>query len=428
MNLTHRLPLLLLPCVAAMIASASGCSDDDENRASTATDAGPTPTGDGGPGEVGPGGLRRFTAPAEPGPGGVLITVSGEALATEGFPFPPTAGQEVAFVDGWSVSFSRLLATVGTVTLSANPDTDPSDATKTGPVVAEAVGPWAVDLAKDDPSYLSGFGGEGRALALAALESQNKAGGAKFDTSQGTRYAVGFDTVPASTSAFNVNLGPEALEDYAKMVAEGCSVLYVGTASWNGQTCTPAAGADPVLDALPKKVDLRLCFKAPTRYQNCQNPANDPGAPIGSEEHQRGVAFKANAPVVAQLTVHADHPFWNSVEEDSPLVFDPFAAQKSGETGTPTLTLADMAKVDWTAVKDQKGAALPWRNCVGADYTPRPGAMSMLAGTSPNVGASGDPAKGLRHYADYATYLLSTQGHVNGGGLCGVARNYPSPP
>ena len=38
-------------------------------------------------------------------------------------------------------------------------------------------------------------------------------------------------------------------------------------------------------------------------------------------------------------------------------------------------------------------------------------------------------AQDLRSYLDLVSYLVSTQGHLNGGeGLCYVNRGYPSPP
>jgi hypothetical protein len=373
--------------------------------------------------------LRPFTAPDDPG--GVLFTISGEALALEGFAFPPAVGQEVTFVDGWDVRLERLLVTVDAITLAASPDMDPADQGQIGAVVAGVDGPWAVDLAKDDPSYLTGKGGEGRAVPLAALSSQNQAGDAPFDTAEGTRYGFGFRAIAASANAHNVNLEVEALEDYERMIAEGCSILYVGTATWQGDAdgvaCTPAPGSNQALDAIPKKTRFRLCFAAPTRYGNCQNPDNDPADPIGGEEHQRGIAFKDNASVIAQLTIHADHPFWDSVEEDAPMHFDAFAAQHSGESGEPTVTMADLAKVNHGAITDRLGRRLPWRNCVGADYAPRPGNATYLAGSAANVGPKGSPSEGLRHLADFATYLVSTQGHLNGGGLCAAVRDYPSP-
>ena len=55
------------------------------------------------------------------------VTASGEALALGGYPFPPAASGDAAFVDGWEVSFSRFITVFDKVTLSKNPDTNPGD-------------------------------------------------------------------------------------------------------------------------------------------------------------------------------------------------------------------------------------------------------------------------------------------------------------
>src|SRR6185312_13575764 len=90
-----------------------------------------------------------------------------------------------------------------------------------------------------DPSYLPGKGGPGEeAVPIAALATQNRNGDSAFDTS-GTPYAFGFDTIAATPSAQNVNLDGAALDDYAAMIADGCSVLYVGTATFKGDKTNP---------------------------------------------------------------------------------------------------------------------------------------------------------------------------------------------
>ena len=223
------------------------------------------------------------------------------------------------------------------------------------------------------------------------------------------------------------------------MVKEGCSLLYVGRAKWKGGSgCVPAPGTNAALDALPREVAFRLCFKAPADYVNCQNPDNDPASPLGGEAHLRGLAFKDNAFVVGQATIHTDHSFWSSVEEDSPAVFDGLAAaaqttapdpdhQDSGAPLRATLTMQDLEKRDYQSVRSPNGAPLPWRNCVGADYAPAIGNVSYFSGSVQNVGPSGNPRTGLRHLADYVTYTTSTQGHMNADGLCFVKRNYTSP-
>ena len=107
-----------------------------------------------------------------------------------------------AFVDGWDVKFTRLLVTVDKITLSENsrhrPGRSVADRQRSS---REVDGPWAVDLAHGDPSYLAGKGGPGeQAVPIAALTNQNKNGGAAFAT-DGTRYAFGFDIVAADDGA-----------------------------------------------------------------------------------------------------------------------------------------------------------------------------------------------------------------------------------
>src|SRR5882672_7473088 len=102
--------------------------------------------------------LAAFTAPTDPGPGGVLFAASGEVLALTGYAFPPASAGDPAFVDGWDVHFTRLLVTVDNITLSQGPNARPGDQSCTESTVAKVSGPWAVDLSHADPSYLPGKG------------------------------------------------------------------------------------------------------------------------------------------------------------------------------------------------------------------------------------------------------------------------------
>jgi hypothetical protein len=379
------------------------------------------------------GALAGFCAPSDPGAGGVLFSASGEALALTGYPFPPVSADDPAFVDGWDVKFQRLLVTVDKITLSQNPDTNPGDESQTGAEIAEVDGPWAIDLAHADPSYLPGKGGGGEeAVPIASL------GGQGFAT-DGTRYAFGFDLIAATNqtsdgrATMNVNLDADGLADYANMVTKGCAVEYIGTATFKGdQGPMPTCNADPEYASWPKTIAFDLCFPSPTTYVNCQNPDNDPAKSLPNEEHERGIAFLSDRSVIAQITVHTDHPFWDSVLHDSPAHFDQFAARASGQldAGTPLVTLDAMRGVDYTAVTDAQGNVLKWRYCIAPPTDVHPqfdGIMSFDPQSVP-LAFSGDPSTGLRDYADFSTYDQSTQGHLNSDGLCFVRRNYPSPP
>jgi hypothetical protein len=422
--MAHENPFVMT-CALSLALGLGACSSDDHTATGGEPDAGGANGADGGRG------LVAFTPPKDPGKAGILFSASGEALALTGYAFPPVQDTDPAFVDGWDVHFRRLLVTIDALRLSENPDSVPGDQSQTGKLVAQVDGPWAVDLARSDPDYLLGKGGPGeRAVPIAALSAQNRNGNRAFAT-DGARYAFGFDVVAASPSVapYNVNLDAEGLSDYEDMRRDGCTVLYVGTATFAGDKtdpdCYPKARRD-----FPDAVDFRLCFVSPTSYDNCQNPDNDPGDPFPDEEHQRGIAFKANASVIAQVTIHTDHPFWDSTLHDSPLHFDQYAARVVGDDGgTPVAILEQTKGVDYTAFTDALGHPLDYRYCIEPPTDAHGkfvGAMRFAPGAVPHS-TNGSPATGLRDYYDFATYDQSTQGHLNADGLCSVKRRYASP-
>jgi hypothetical protein len=408
--------------------------------------------------------LKPFTKPVDPGNGGIIFAASGEVLALSGYAFPPANAGDPAFVDGWDVQFTRLLVTVDKIKLSSNPDYSPDQSMLiANSLVAEVDGPWAIDLAHGDNSYLPGKGGPGEeAVPIAALSRQNQPAGntAAFKT-DGTRYAFGFDTVAATSSAMNVNIDDDGLVDYGEMVDDQCVVMYVGVATFKGGVVTATTGnmadytkcnSDPEYATWPKTVNFRLCFKSPTSYVNCQNPDNDPAKALAGEEHERGIAFETSKSIVGQVTIHTDHPFWDSVLHDSPAHFDQFAARvvplavdggattdaatdgaasdgpaaDAGASPTPTVTLDMTMGVDYRSYTDSNGNALKWRYCmdpptdVHAQFT---GAMAFDPQSVPHATAT-DRTTGLLDYYDFATYDQSTQGHLNSDGLCALQRHY----
>ena len=163
---------------------------------------------------------------------------------------------------------------------------------------------------------------------------------------------------------------------------------------------------------------------------NCQNPDNDPAASLDGEEHERGIAFKKNQSVIAQVTVHTDHPFWDSTLHDSPAHFDQFAARVVGQdAGAATVTLDATRGVDYTAYTDALGNALQWRYCIAPPTDVHAQFSGAMAFDPHGVPAcTSGPSTGLCDYEDFTTYDQSTQGHLNSDGLCFVHRNYPSPP
>ncbi|HEV8551403.1 MAG TPA: hypothetical protein VGQ57_20290 [Polyangiaceae bacterium] len=354
-------------------------------------------------------------------PGSVEIRISGEAAATGGFLFPK--GSDVTFRDGWELAFSHVLVTVADVTLSEDPDRAPSDQSQTGAVVARVSGPWAVDLAVPGP--LAAVGGEGTATALARIDAENQRNGAEL--AHDARYAFGYRIVPARAEAARVNFTSDGESEaaYERMLAAGTTLLFVGTATFRGEHCRTS---DPSYDfrALPASVPFELGFATPARYLNCQNQQNQ-GDAFQGEEYQRGLAVPVNQPAVAELTLHLEHPFFADTVHDTPVYFDQFAAALRDAGSGVALEAEDLAALDPTAFVDARGVALPWRSCLDDGDLPQ-GSQRGFGVGHVLVDRAGAPSDVFRNYLDFAAYLESTLGHLNGGeGLCYVARDYPSP-
>ena len=400
------------------------------------------------------------------GAGQLLLTASGEILALTGYNFPAVNPGDPVFADGWEVRFSHFIATFDKVSLWTNPDMVPTDQSQHGPLVAELDGPWAVDLSQNGVAfpYIDGKEPGERAIAFAVMTNQNKNGNQPFGTS-GTKYAVGFSAVVASSSALNVNLGPEGLGLYCGMIQNGCVARYVGQATWRGDQgrCSVAApvdggaeggvsggtGQEPEFARIPNVVNFDLCFKprtpfspacsgaqcagaVETSYVNCDNQDNA-GPGLNGEPHPRGIAFLSNTYTVGEVTFHTDHPFWESTKHDTPAHFDQFAARVTGgDGGIPTAHFEDSVGVDYTGFKDKQGNALPWRICDPNYQNPnggtRVGQMHFDPVAIPAC-QNNDSNSGFCDYYDFSKYNQSTQGHWNGAdGLCFVQRAYGSPP
>jgi hypothetical protein len=403
--------------------------------------------------------------PGDPGAGKVYVTISGESNAIGGYPFPPSDWtNDTYFFDGWEFVISEYIVVVDKVTLWSNPNHNPTNqGDLTGmTAVAHLDGPFVVDLHKG--GAITGQGGAPeQATPLGVIANQTDNGGAAFDPT--ASYGFGFSTVPAASDAYNVNLTPDEAADFATMVQNGYSVFYRGHLTWKGDQspygCSATnAGAGPdagLVDLggdagsaptyvdggydyskMPNAgIDMVFAFSTPTNYVNCQNMTRM-GTPNPGEDYPRGIQVSTSQSTTAQVTVHMDHPFWESFAENSPVHFDQIAAQYVGQS-SPTAKVEDMKGVPFYAFTDKTGTPLPWRNCAGPNYTP-PGNGQMVFDTlsvpvTPNGTCTGilgadytqDSCTGIRDYADYLRYTQSTQGHLNSQGLCFIDRHYPAP-
>jgi hypothetical protein len=347
-----------------------------------------------------------FTPPADPGPGGVLISISGEAEAAEGYPWS-SAGKaaENTFVDGWAVTYEHLITTVGNITINADPDTESSKPERVGAVVAKVPGLFAVDLTLG--GSLAGKSGEpaDRAIAIAAVSK------AQANLDPTARYAFSYDTLVASGSAQVVNLDTAGKLLYAEAVASGDSMIVTGTAVYRG----PTAAAGSVFAKMPARVKFKFSLKNPSTYANC---ANDDLAQVGGE-YPRGIQTKAAASITAQISWHTDHMFWDRLNvEGTPLHFDAIAAQAStygDATSEGIVSSNDLVSIDVTGFKTKSGDALPWRSLV-ADYAAPAGQMRFdLNGTSLTP---------VNSYRGYLAYSAASGGHLNRAGECAIRYNF----
>jgi len=403
--------------------------------------------------------------PGDPGANAFWVTISGEANAISGYPFPPgDYVNDTYFFDGWEFIITEYIVVVDHIVLWDNPNHNPSNqGDLTGmSQVAHLDGPFVVDLHKGGAIAPGAGGGNEQATPIGVLANQNDKGGAAFDPA--ATYGFGFQTVQASSDAYNVNLTADEMADYATMVQNGYSVFYRAHLTWKGDQSkypcvTTNAGAGPdagLQDAggdaatvtyvdggydyskMPTKgIDVAFGFPTPTHYVNCQNQLGT-GTPNPGENYPRGLQVSPSQSVIAQVTVHMDHPFWESFAENSPVHFDQIAAQYVGQTN-PVTKIEDFKGVPFYAFTDKSGTPLPWRNCAGPNYTP-PGNGQMAFDTlsipiDPHGTCTGtvgvdytqDDCKSERDYYDYVRFTQSTQGHLNSQGLCFIDRQWPAP-
>jgi hypothetical protein len=180
-------------------------------------------------------------------------------------------------------------------------------------------------------------------------------------------------------------------------------------------------------------MNFRFAFSTPTNYVNCQNYTMQ-GMGIGGESNPRGIQVSQSGSVFAQVTVHMDHPFWESFAEDTPVHWDQIATQYVGVSPGADASfieshIDDFHGVPFQGFTDHHGTPIPWRNCSGPNYTPPGnGQMSFNTLTVPVCPHGTNPAVCIRDYYDYIRYTQSTQGHLNSQGLCFIDRQFPSPP
>lgn len=346
-----------------------------------------------------------FTMTGPNDPRTVQISASGEALAETGFDYSATPPEgEPSFVDGWELRFDKFLVVLGNATVSA-PGPDPSRRDVVGPTLAEAAGPWLVDLHRRGSIAGEGEGETAWPLALIRAPSS----GGMFDPTM--RYAFSYRTVRANGAMVNINVTEADRVDVEQMVSRGWTHLVSGTARYRGRMAT--ATVDPTFVNYPSEVRFRFGFAAPSSYVNCHNPR------LGEEDTpaNRGVQPSATGAVRAQLTLHADHMFWDQADvEGTPLRFDALAAraQGFGMGAMGTVSLDELMGVNLTMLQDRSGNPVLDRSNMTAGQSGM-GPLTYRRNSAMNV-------NDLR---DFIAYNARQQGHLNSDGLCFVQPTGP---
>lgn len=226
--------------------------------------------------------------------GTVEVEISGEEAATMGFPVG-----DIAFVDGWSVSFEHVLIVVEDFGLSDGTTSVPLDAPST-----------LVDLAAGDQLVWTHAG----------VPAQ--------------RWSDVSWHIARPTAATRL-LGAVTAADRDAMVAAGVSFRIVGTATH------PTHGAVAIDLALPMAAHMEGC--------------------VSGRDETDGIVVPASGTHRTQLTIHLDHLFFDSARADEPnLRFDAWAAA-AGADGTVTYEdlatqmLADLRGLDGMPLLDGMG-------------------------------------------------------------------------
>jgi hypothetical protein len=367
-----------------------------------------------------------FTQTSPNKPLSIELTFSGETLGINGLPFVPLNAGDPYFVDGWSLVINEYIVAVANITLNQNPTKDQIWADM-GPQVASKAGPYVFDA-----HQAAGFvGKDGVEPANPMFIFNTQDDGTPFDSSQ--RYAFSYDTVAATYPAWNINLTTQGQADYDNMVTNGWdkfvsgTATYVGTGTYANPNDPNSAAAQANFAKLPTTVNFTIGWNDATSNTNCIN------ADLGDETDlaNRGVVVFPDKAAVAQITIHVDHLFWDTLEvEGEPLRFDPIAALAPADTSTTPFVL-NSGLHQHLATVFQDGTPIPDR----APYQPNagPNTSGQFTTDMPNNGVQvimnvNGVTSVPDNYVDFMAFSVQSQPHLNAQGLCYIKGQHANDP
>lgn len=242
------------------------------------------------------------------GSASLTITISGEEAALHGYPVG-SGEDEIAFADGWSLQFSKVIVSLNNFELR----------TSDGEVAALTVDPVIADLHLGEPQLWT------------------------FDDVPARRWdRVGYRYAPPTAASRNTD-GVDS-NDVKRMIDEGYSFLVHATAEKGD-----------------RKVELEYGFPFSLELTRCEN----------GQDGTDGIVVRENGLDTAQITVHLDHLFFDSWAVDEPkLRFDAVAAVAPKDR---PVTLDDLAKQDnLSDLKDADGEPLDLAYDPGSSFDPVP--------------------------------------------------------
>lgn len=241
------------------------------------------------------------------GSGALYVSVSGEEAALTGYP-AGSGASEIAFADGWTLAFDKVLVSL----------TDFELKTADGDDAALEVEPVVADLHQGEPELWE----------LEELPAQ------RWDR-------VGFRYAPPTAKSRKANAIEAA--DLERMTDEGYSLYIEATAEKDGRSVALAWG-----------------FPFSVQHTHCV-----------SEDGTDGVVVANNARNTAQITVHLDHLFFDSyASDDAQLRFDPMAAVAPASEPLTLPDLAQQDNL--SDMKGPDGEPLELAYDPGSSFDPRP--------------------------------------------------------
>lgn len=276
--------------------------------------------------------------PTEAGKGTLAVRITGEDAAKTGFPVQEDM-ETIAFEDGWTVQFSKFLISVGSIEVKG----------ADGAVGSSLSDTYVADLHAADASLPEIASLDARRWESFSFQVKAPDAGAK--------------TVGTVDSA-NVQAMVEGKYNY----------WIEGTATKGAETLSFAWG-----------------LANPTRNANCTNGL----------DNTDGVVIRANATTEAEITIHVEHLFWDTLgSEMASLRFDALAAVAGADK---SITTEEIATQSLANLKDAQGMPLVDANKMPIVYNP--GSIPLKT----------------QDLLSFVQASGASMAHLNGEGLCTIS-------